>query len=97
MNRGKKVQNTNMKFYRSNSIKHRICEGSTTCMSNTDLNILYYRDPAFKMKAQSMIHINRTASKRLSQDSNNLGFTVVENNSKIIRIIRLKMLQWPQE
>jgi hypothetical protein len=65
-------------------------------MSNTDLNILYYRDPAFKMKAQSVIHINRTSSKRLSQDSDNPGFTVLINNSKVISIIRLKMLQWPK-
>jgi len=61
-------------------------------MSDTDLNILYYRDPAVKMKAQSVIHIKRTGFKRLSQDSDNLGFTVPINNSQIISIIKLKML-----
>jgi len=61
-------------------------------MSNTDLNILYYRDPAVKTKAQSVIHSNRTGFKRLSHDSNNPGFTVPINNSKIISIIKLKTL-----
>jgi len=66
-------------------------------MSNTDLNILYYGDPAVKTKAESVIHVNRTGCKRLSQDSNNPGVTVPINNSNIIRIIKLKMLEWPKE
>jgi len=66
-------------------------------MSNTDLNIFYYQDPAVKTKAESVINTNRTGFKRLSQDYDNPGFTVPKNNSKIIRIIKLKMLEWPKE
>jgi hypothetical protein len=69
-------------------------------MSNTDLNILYYWNPAVKTKAQSVIHSNRTGFKRLSHNSNNPGFIYIYiyiNNSKIISIIKLKMLEWPRE
>ena len=63
----------------------------------TDLNILYCQDPAVKMKAESVIHINRTGFQRFSQDSDTPGFAVPINNLKIISIIKLKMLEWPKE
>jgi len=49
------------------------------------------------MKAESVIHINRTGFQRFSQDSDTPGFAVPINNLKIISIIKLKMLEWPKE
>ena len=49
------------------------------------------------MKAESVVHIDITGFKRLSQDSDNPGFKVPIYASKIISTIKLEMLEWPKE
>lgn len=59
-------------------------------MSNTDLNVQYFKHTTLKPKALSLSNVNRTHLKRLPQDAYNLEFTSSVNNFRIISEISFK-------
>jgi hypothetical protein len=66
-------------------------------MSNTDLNVQYFKHTTVKPKALSLTNVNRTHLKRLPQNADNLEFTSSVNDFRIISVIKFQMSEKPKK